>query len=336
MAAEKKIHRILVIEDNAGDFALIEEFLLEKIDSPCITHVTNFRDAKDLLLPELYKFDTILLDLSLPDKEGEQLILGIIEICLNTPVIVLTGYADFAFGVKSLSLGISDYILKEELTALSLYKSIIYGAERKKATSELEESEKKYHDLFHLSPLPMWVVDLETLKFLDVNMATIKHYGYTHEEFLLMTLKDIRPPEEMPKLEQDLEENKTSPGRLSNNIIVHKKKSGDLRKVEVQIAPFLFKGVRANVVVATDITERLNYIKAIEEQNEKLKEIGWMQSHVVRAPLARMMGLVSILKDIPIDTAEQENILDYIVSSAHELDGIIRAINDKAETVKLR
>ena len=114
----KGLYQILVIEDNQGDFVLIEEFLLEKFESPVITHATSFKGAKEIILLDNQRFDSILLDLSLPDKKGEQLILGLLEICFNTPVIVLTGYADFAFGVKSLSLGVSDYILKEELTKL--------------------------------------------------------------------------------------------------------------------------------------------------------------------------------------------------------------------------
>jgi signal transduction histidine kinase len=71
------------------------------------------------------------------------LIQEIVEISLNAPVIVLTGYTDFEFGVKSLSSGASDYILKDELTSLSLYKSIVYSMERKRIISDLEISEKR-------------------------------------------------------------------------------------------------------------------------------------------------------------------------------------------------
>ncbi|MDB5060968.1 MAG: hypothetical protein JWP67_811, partial [Mucilaginibacter sp.] len=60
----------------------------------------------------------------------------------------------------------------------------------------LAESEKKYSDLFHLSPLPMWVFDIDDLKFLRVNAAAINHYGYTEQEFLSMTIKDIRAKED--------------------------------------------------------------------------------------------------------------------------------------------
>jgi PAS domain S-box-containing protein len=78
-----------------------------------------------------------------------------------------------------------------------------------------------------------------------------------------------------------------------------------------------------------DITERLNYIKAIEEQNENLKEISWLQSHVIRAPLARIMGLIQLITDSKQDVEEKQNALNYLLTSAHELDDVIRTITDK-------
>ncbi len=134
-------YSILIIEDNPGDFSLVEEFLFEQIDAPEIIHVLNHGDAKSVLLARESPFDVVLLDLSLPDKTGIPLISDIVEWSLNAPVIVLTGYADFAFGVKSISMGVADYMLKEELTALSLYKSIAYNTERKRIMLELEKSE---------------------------------------------------------------------------------------------------------------------------------------------------------------------------------------------------
>ena len=67
--------------------------------------------------------------------------------------------------------------------------------DRWRAEEELRDSEKQYRLLFHSNPNPMWVFDLETQKFLEVNEAAIQHYGYSREEFLAMTIMDIRPPE---------------------------------------------------------------------------------------------------------------------------------------------
>lgn len=141
--ADKDHFSILVIEDNPGDFALVEEFLLEQIEAPRISHVRSFKEAKTRLTDTGAAFNVILLDLSLPDKTGSDLISEVISISNNVSVIVLTGYADFDFGVQSIAQGVSDYVLKDELTALTLYKTILYSIERKKIVASLEESEMR-------------------------------------------------------------------------------------------------------------------------------------------------------------------------------------------------
>lgn len=79
-----------------------------------------------------------------------------------------------------------------------------------------------------------------------------------------------------------------------------------------------------------DVTERLHYIKAIEKQNKNLMEISWLQSHVVRAPLARIMGLIPLIKDIKESDKEKKKTLEYILISAHELDEVIKEITNKS------
>jgi len=143
---ERKQSNILVIEDNDGDFLLVEELLYEQFEELTVTHAKNSKQAIEILSAKSVQFDVILLDLSLPDRPGITLIYQVISICADTPVIVLTGYDDFDFGIKSLSLGVSDYLLKDELTALTLYKSIVYSSERKKVISALEASEKRARD----------------------------------------------------------------------------------------------------------------------------------------------------------------------------------------------
>lgn len=328
---EHSSYKILIVEDNPGDAILIEDFLFEQFKSLRTTISTSFRDARKLIIHSEYSYDIILLDLTLPDKTGFDLIDETINVCKEIPVIVLTGYADLAFGVKSLSLGISDYILKDELNAVTLYKSIIYSLERKRFTNSLKESEKRYSDLFHLSPLPMWVFDTETLQFLDVNEAAINHYGYSFGEFLSMTIKDIRPEEEINMLDNTLAKDlKTS---VHKGIFKHKKKDGAIIHVDIQSSALMYKDKKAKIVVSTDVTENFRYTKTIENQNQKFREIAWIQSHVVRAPLARLMGLVPLIKNNLIETEELDEVLNYIQLSANELDGIIRAISQKATDI---
>jgi len=332
---DKKQYRILIVEDNPGDFALVEDFLFEQIEAPVITWCKNFKQAHDNLMDAECDFEVILLDLSLPDKSREDLIPDILSICANIPLIALTGYSDFAFSAKSLALGVSDYTLKDELTATTLHKSIVYSIGRKKSIADLQESEKKYADLFNLSPLPMWVLNLSTLKFLDVNEATVRHYGYTREEFLTMTVKDLRAPEDIPELMQILEEGAKQPDKADKRLVVHKLKSGELRNVEIQIAPYKYKNVNASIVIATDITDRLNYVHAIEDQNQKLKEISWIQSHVIRAPLSRIMGLIPLIVGVAADDDDLKRMLEYLTQSANDLDEVIKTITDKTTDAQI-
>ena len=107
-------YNILVIEDNPGDFALVEEFLHEQFKRLNLFHAKTYKDAKAVLSGEnCNKLDVILLDLSLPDKTGTELINDVIALCNDTPVVILTGYENLRFGITALSLGVSDYILKD-------------------------------------------------------------------------------------------------------------------------------------------------------------------------------------------------------------------------------
>ena len=82
------------------------------------------------------------------------------------------------------------------------------------------------------------------------------------------------------------------------------------------------------ISIQRDITQNRMHLKEIEEQNKKFKEIAWIQSHVVRAPLARIMGLVELLKNfVPGD--DKDELLEQLTSSANELDAIIISIADK-------
>lgn len=325
-------YKILVVEDNLGDFILVEDYLIEEIVQPELTHAKDFKQAKACLSDTANHFDVILLDLSLPDKSGEELISEILAIANKTPILVLTGFSDLNFAIKSLSLGISDYLIKENISPTALYKSIIYNIERFKFVHAIQESEKKYSELFHLSPIPMWVYDLETLAFLDVNTAAIDHYGYSFEDFLSMTIAEIRPKEDLPKLQVALKESKNTKNYKFKDHFRHIKKNGDLILVEIRSNYIDFKGAKAELILATDITEQVRYIEEIEDQNKRLKEIAWVQSHVVRAPLARIMALIDLLKDQDLTESEREEMHKNIIISAHEMDEIIKDITLKSSS----
>lgn len=333
MKIDHNTYRILVVEDNPGDFLLVEDFLSEHLKSPDLTHVTRFKSARSLLDEYPDTFDVILLDLSLPDIDKETLVTEARNIGQTIPVIILTGYADLDFAVKSLAQGVSDYLIKDTISALVLYKSILYAQERHRFIQSLRESEKRYMDLFHLSPTPIWVYELDTLRFMDVNEAAEHHYGYSKDEFLSMTIRDIRPEEEIPKMEKTVKESGEKAIRFFSGVFKHRKKNGEVIDVEITSNPIIFGRKKAEIVQATDITEKLMQMRAIEEQNKRLRDIAWTQSHIVRAPVARLMGLIDLIRNRETDEAERNQYLEYIYESAEEMDEIIRGIVDASQTV---
>ena len=137
------------------------------------------------------------------------------------------------------------------------------------ADEVLKESERRYRMLFADSPLPMWVFDLETFQFLAVNDAAVRLYGYSLEEFLSMTIKDIRPPEDLPLLLEDIA--KARKGEATIGIWRHRKKDGTIIDVEVTANDLVFDERRARLVLANDVTERRRAQKVLQEAEERYR-----------------------------------------------------------------
>jgi two-component system sensor histidine kinase/response regulator len=78
---------------------------------------------------------------------------------------------------------------------------------------------------------------------------------------------------------------------------------------------------------------RKKHAEALEEQNQKLKEISWMQSHVIRAPLARIIGLIPLINDVKENRTEREKMMDFLLSASNELDDVIREITEKTKVI---
>ncbi len=141
--------------------------------------------------------------------------------------------------------------------------------ERKINEQILAESEKKYKSLFMSNPNPMWVYDLDTLKFLDVNEAAIKNYGYTRNEFLSMTIKEIRPEEDVIKLIENIKS--ADQGLEYSTGWRHLKKDGSIIYVDIRSNSIEYSGLKAKLVSAIDITLRKKAEEELKVSTEKLK-----------------------------------------------------------------
>lgn len=141
--------------------------------------------------------------------------------------------------------------------------------ERKRAEEALRQSEQRYHLLFDSNPQPVWVYDSKTLAILDVNPSAVRNYGYSHQEFLSLTIKDIRPPEDVPALLESAAN--APPDTEASGVWQHRKKDGTLIDVEITSHPLVYAGRDARLVVATDITKRRKAENALRESEERFR-----------------------------------------------------------------
>jgi PAS domain S-box-containing protein len=127
-------------------------------------------------------------------------------------------------------------------------------SDRKAAEVALREGETRYRRLFEDNPCPMWVYDLETLRFLAVNPAAVRHYGYSEQEFLGMTIFEIRPPNEVERLRRALADWKD--GQALPGLWVHRRKDGTLMLMNVTTHSHDFAGRPAVLTLVQDVTEQ--------------------------------------------------------------------------------
>lgn len=314
---------VLVIEDNLGDYILIEDYLQEKFKHVHIKHCINYKDADNYFLSNKDDVSIILLDLHLPDMMGMDLIDRMISLNLQAPIIILTGYSDLSMTKNSLKLGIYDYLVKDDINADILQRTIIYALNRKGYVNQLQDAKLSYEQLFNFSPQPVWLIDSKSLKLLNANFAAIAKYGYSLDELLEKSFLDFHPKDEIPYIEQKLLSNEVN---AITNHFTHILKNGKNIKVEIYFSQIINPSFDGLIVLSNDVTETLKHINIIENQNDKLRTIAWTQSHVVRAPLSRILGIMNLIEGEDVSPEDLSFWHKQLRISTNEMDEIVKTI----------
>ena len=134
-------------------------------------------------------------------------------------------------------------------------------------------SEVIYRDLFELNPQPMWVYDVETYGVLDVNEAAVRHYGFSKDEFLEMTILMLRPEDEIPTVLNAVNFVREHERLFSTGVYKHRKKNGELIDVLIQSNIVYINDRKAELVLATDITSWVASERERSASEEKFKAI---------------------------------------------------------------
>jgi two-component system, cell cycle sensor histidine kinase and response regulator CckA len=269
---------ILLLEDNAADAELCLRQLRQQEVAAKVDIAKSPQEFRDLILSRFY--DIVLTDFRLPSWNGLDAFHWLRSIGRDIPVILVTGTLGDELAIDCIKAGISDYVLKEHLERLPhavrrVMEEHRVRNQRDRAEAELRASEEQYRLLFNANPHPMWVFDRETLRFLMVNEAATRQYGYSQREFLSMTLLDIRPPEEADKFLAAIRPTRASHQR---ELFKHRRKDGTVLDVEVSSQIITFRAIEATLVLAHDVTAQ----RRAEEQL-RLSELRY-RAIVERAP----------------------------------------------------
>ena len=334
--------KILILEDSPDDLDLVER----ELKRGGIEFVSTVVKKKEEYEKALHSFfpDVILSDHSLPQFNS----IEAMEIWkafqkeknVTIPFILITGSVSEEFAVQSIKAGAGDYILKDRLKRLpSSIRSALDKArlerERISYMSEVISQASLMKEAEHLANFGSWKIDLvtgkhqwsdEVFRMLGLNPGEVlpgfdvllKRVHEEDKERLRYLLSGTANAENSQESEFRIV---TKDGRVKNlhsRILV---KRND-RNEPVQLLGFTL-----------DITRQKLQTQALETQNQKLMEIAWVQSHEVRAPLARIMGLIQLIRRYPANDLDLNDTLGHIVNSANELDEIIRKIVRKTEEI---
>jgi two-component system, cell cycle sensor histidine kinase and response regulator CckA len=162
----------------------------------------------------------------------------------------------------------------------------------REATAESQAAAERYRLIFDSNPLPMWVYDSTTLRFLTVNEAAVQNYGWTREAFLQMTIEDLYRPQDRPKLLADAARPTEEHAQLE--AAQHLRKDGSLIDVEVSLHDLMFEGRQARLVIASDVTDKKR-IEASVLRSQRLESLGTLASGIAH-------DLNNILSPLSIST----------------------------------
>ena len=315
--------RVLVVDD---DHAIIRT-LADILELHGYAASSASTAVEGLRLAEERPPALAVVDLRLPDMDGMELVHRLHELSELTQVVVLTGNASVESAIAALREHSVDYLLKPVNVDHLMQVVSVAGErfQRRQAELALRESEERYRMLFEHNPQPMWVYDKATLRFLAVNDSAVRLYGYSRDEFLAMTIEEIRPAEDVPAMRAAVNAPPTGVPRHWR----HRNSRGELIDVEVTTNEIVFGGRPARMVLAVDVTERLAAETAMR-QHQRLEAVGRLAggvAHDFNNMLTAITGYGEMLRaNLPAGDTELQTDVTEILKAAERAAALTRQL----------
>jgi len=270
--------KILILEDFPEDAKLMEK----ELNKDGFSFVSKVVSRKEDFINEIEEseYDIILVDYTIPGFDGMKAISLVKEHTPDTPVIIVTGSIDEETAVRCIKEGATDYVLKDNILHLgqavnSALKNKKINEEKKRIENKLKTNEKKYRTLFNSANdaiiLHELIEDGMPGKFIDVNNVACKRLGYSKEEFMELSVKDINAPEEIDRVPEIMKEI-LKKGSITFEMI-HITKDGKRIPVEVSSHVFELEGKNVVLSIARDITECKNAENELKREKNLLRTL---------------------------------------------------------------
>lgn len=274
------ISRVLIVEDSEDHIALIKHELNRLDINVEILEASNGLEAEKLINEEPFNFDIIILDYSLPEKSGLEILNRIREISSKVQVLLTTGMGSEKVAADALRLGANDYIIKEENFVPKVAKAVLHAIEKiqlqktlQLKDEELRLSELKYRTLINQANDGILIINNEN-KIEEVNQRLLEMTKNTQNQLIGSNWTILLPESEIQRVSRLI-----GSGKVFDTLV---KKGDEFISVDIsaRIVP-IPDGEEFVFMVLRDITETKHLQNILKEQTERL-ETKWIQEKGVK------------------------------------------------------
>lgn len=315
-----EVVNVMLIDDDEDDYFFMKD-IFEEIESfkAEITWISKYSEAAEALKKPIH--DIYLLDYRLGQGTGLELIKTALYSGVTAPLVLMTGYGHQEVDMEAMRVGASDYLVKDQINAPLLERTIRYSINRAKNLQDLQMEKNNFRDLFNSTFEGIFI--LEGLKILDLNEAAARIYGYQRTDLIGQSFLNLADPKSVVDVEEAMRDHLTTDKEITGF-----KEDGTRIDLELRAKIHNYSGIEARLVAVRDITTR----KQLESQvivQDRLASLGLMASslaHEIGTPLGVMRGRAELLSGmLPNDQAASKN-LGIIISEIDRISVLIRSL----------